>query len=251
MAKKWAQLLEEGRRLKRLEGDLKWRWGDLAVEVPVEALRKFAIELEVDYDALRSYRNVAAAWPPDRRVANTSWTVHRELLTADNQHAIRPNMTLREARAAIGRTPIDHSLADIDVPVSLEGRVDAFRRLAADPEVAERAMRDSGTRTSVTDAQHRALGVGPDERLRRARSLERAEEAVGPLLEVLADLGLVGFQEELGRLRDSLKAAIETGTELPLDFVRSVRRCLGDMSMDMEVYVARQGVDAALEEMGL
>lgn len=102
----------------RLGGiDEKFPLGDLMVEAgPLDdgQLRQLAEELGsgLKVDRLRSYREVAEAWPPETRV-DASWTTHRTLAKQPNRlEVIKPGMTLRGAQAAAGRRTSDDAHPD-------------------------------------------------------------------------------------------------------------------------------------------
>lgn len=116
-----AHLVESGRaimaspRLGRAERvslgpqDEKFALGDLLAHVADEELDAIAgaIGHNLSGAGLRSYREVARAWPWECRVA-ASWTVHRTLKNAANRFdLIQPGMTLREAVIATGKNPAD------------------------------------------------------------------------------------------------------------------------------------------------
>lgn len=100
----------------------KWAAGDVALaEVPMGddhshngglvAVRRLAEEAGVDFDALRNYRNVSAAWPHATRVASASWSVHRELMGLDERARLlkkHPTMTVNEARKLVGKQPANY-----------------------------------------------------------------------------------------------------------------------------------------------
>src|SRR5207244_3085982 len=87
--------------------DVKWRWGDLALDIPKALLVDFARAVGKNVQELLRYRDVAAAWPAERRVA-ASWSAHRELQNIDERFdVIAPGMTERHARGVIGKRPSD------------------------------------------------------------------------------------------------------------------------------------------------
>lgn len=117
----WSEKVEPGRailsapRLGRAQQaalgptDHKFALGDLLSDVEDDELEQLADALGDNLTAanLKSYREVARAWPPDQRVG-ASWTVHRTLKNLANRFdVIKPGMTLREAQVASGKTPAD------------------------------------------------------------------------------------------------------------------------------------------------
>jgi hypothetical protein len=117
----WTEKVESGRtimrapRLSRSQRvmlgpqDEKFALGDLMCDVEDDELEVLAQAIGFNLTAanLKSYREVAYAWPPGQRVA-ASWTVHRTLKNmTDRFEVIRPGMTLREAVVATGKHPAD------------------------------------------------------------------------------------------------------------------------------------------------
>jgi hypothetical protein len=118
----WTQLVESGRaimeappRLSRAQRvllgpeDEKFALGDLLCGVEEGQFGQLADEIGHNLTAanLKSYRDVAQAWPPEQRAA-ASWTVHRTLKNMPNRFGvIKPGMTLREAQVATGKNPAD------------------------------------------------------------------------------------------------------------------------------------------------
>lgn len=117
----WTEKAESGRaimaapRLGRSERvslgpqDEKFALGDLLSDVEDDKLEPLAKAIGHNLSAanLKSYRDVARAWPPDQRVA-ASWTAHRTLKNLANRfEVIRPGMKLRDAVVATGKNPAD------------------------------------------------------------------------------------------------------------------------------------------------
>lgn len=89
--------------------DEKFLLGDLLRGVEDTALPQLAEDIGYGLTAgnLKSYRDVAEAWPAERRVA-ASWTAHRTLKGEANRFdIIHAGMTLRQAQKAIGKNPAD------------------------------------------------------------------------------------------------------------------------------------------------
>ncbi len=160
----WDELIEEGRALLKQEGDLKWHWADLALAVEPMGrpnvttgshgrLEKWAEEMgwfEAGraFQTLRQYRETANAWPPERRLASTSYTVHNELRWHDERFdLIRGEMTLSQARQAAGRSIRSRIVAT-------DGEeIERTRELLSDPEVARAVMADAQVRHVVDEAR--------------------------------------------------------------------------------------------------
>lgn len=101
----WAELVDAGRRAAENLSESKWELGDLANQVlPVGAVNRwdetsawdvlldFAAEIGVEFHTLRSYRQVAAAWAPEERSPELSFTAHRELMRADDPVAVKEEL---------------------------------------------------------------------------------------------------------------------------------------------------------------
>ena len=136
--RRWDDLIEAGRQLKVMEerveaehGNVRWMWGDLALEVApmgasgsntgaLERLDRFAKELDVSLSALREYRRVAAAWPGAMRVAPEPWGVHALFAGRDDREERIANphdaetgekkdrWTFRLAQRALGQKQSPH-----------------------------------------------------------------------------------------------------------------------------------------------
>lgn len=111
-------LVEAGRAAAEFAEQYQWGEGDLALQVEhldgnerprdpetgaflagESALKRYADDIEVNYSTLKEYRRVSLAWPPAKRSARASWTVHQQLAAiTDRFDHIRDGMTYREAR---------------------------------------------------------------------------------------------------------------------------------------------------------
>jgi len=109
-------LVEAGRAARERADDYQWEEGDLALQVEhlpsterprdpeglfiedqAKALKRYAIDIDLAYRTLATYRRVADAWPSTSR-AHCSWDVHRALAAQDDRFdLIRPDMTVRQA----------------------------------------------------------------------------------------------------------------------------------------------------------
>lgn len=159
MARSWNQMVAEGRRLVAAEGDIKWKLGDLALEVApagpdgahngsTEKLQRFAEEIDVDVAALRQYRQMSEEWPPGTRVPGASWTAHRWLRGEPNKSRtlkglVRDGITSSEdVRRALGR-PVSASNVNMSSPVAEQA--EAVKQHLADPAVLRKVIRDDRT----------------------------------------------------------------------------------------------------------
>lgn len=186
MTKTWDELLAEGERLKVMEeridaeaGNVRWLWGDLALEVApmgadqarngaMEKLRRFADELDISFESLRQYRTVAEKWPHGMRVPSQPWVVHQQIMGRDDREEIISNpvdvrtgekldrWTYRAMQRFLGQKPSPHYSAP---PSSTEEKVEVAKALLDDPEVKAEIRR--------------ALN---DEALDKAKNLEPADK---------------------------------------------------------------------------
>ena len=107
-----APRLSRAEQVTRGPEDFKFTLGDLLAngdDLDDERLNELAEQIGFNLTGqnLKSYREVARAWPPEQRVA-ASWTVHRTLKKMpDRFERIEPSMTLREAQVVTGKTPAD------------------------------------------------------------------------------------------------------------------------------------------------
>lgn len=143
LPREWDSLRQEVERLlaapplrrnemsTRRPEDPKFALGDFLAGIPVSHLDVFANELGQDAGQFRSYREVAIALPPGKRVA-ASWSVHRNLRT--RPEPLRDGLTVREANELVGGKPID---SKPDTKLSVEARAARVRAALADPELFE------------------------------------------------------------------------------------------------------------------
>jgi hypothetical protein len=203
----WAEKVESGRaimaapRLGRAQRvslgpqDEKFALGDLLSDVEDDQLERLARGIGHNLTAatLKSYREVAGAWPSAQRVA-ASWTVHRTLKNlADRFDVIQPGMTLREAQIASGRTP-----ADTEHPSrwSLERRV-LFIITQLQDAATTKAVRDELEGRKRTRAAKAAVKMVDEDRsaeyraalreLRDARDAKHPERAAYEVIFKLRD----------------------------------------------------------------
>ena len=117
-------LAEEGRRI-RLETDgYQWRLGDLALEVEhlptaerprdpetggflkdeQQLLQRFAADIDIPLSTIRSYRQVAEAYPHEERGLHVGFWTHRWLITQEDRFdLIRDGITQREAKRLVAK----------------------------------------------------------------------------------------------------------------------------------------------------
>ena len=211
-----APALSRAEKAKSGPSDPKWAVGDLLREVPDHLLGRVASELGVSESELRRYRDVAAAWPPEHRVA-ASWSAHRDLKdlpVARRYDAIRPGMTVRQAAEVAGKKPIDAKPVH---RMTLEGRADHVVGLLMDKQLNELVIKKLEDRRAVRRTR-RAAQMAADERSAEfkeaMRSLRQAQAVKSPevaFLEVVFKL-----QEAAEYVRAVLVAALDTEASAPL-----------------------------------
>lgn len=113
--KVWQDQIERGKRLVSEIGDRKWELGDLANEVCAagasgahdQRLDEFASKIGITGSALRSYRTVAAAWPPSTRVEGQTFTTHKTLAAHEDRFEIIAERvwTYNSLSERLGRLP--------------------------------------------------------------------------------------------------------------------------------------------------
>ncbi len=208
--------LSRAEKSKSGPADPKWAIGDLLTEVPDHLLGRVAGELGETESELRRYRDVAAAWPSEYRVA-ASWSTHRDLkdLPVPRRYeTIRPGMTVREAAVLAGKKPIDAKPVH---RLSLEERADHVVGLLMDKQLNEQVLKKLEDRRAARRTR-RAARMANDERSAEfkeaMRSLRQAQATKSPevaFLEVVFKL-----QESAEYVRAVLTAATDSEARVPL-----------------------------------
>jgi hypothetical protein len=122
---------------------------------------------------LKSYREVARAWPSAQRVA-ASWTAHRTLKNMTERfEIIRPGMTLREAIAATGKDP-----ADTEHPSrwSTERRVPFIIAQLLDPTISKAVRQELDERKGARAAKTAAKMVDEERSAEYRNALRELRE---------------------------------------------------------------------------
>ncbi len=128
----WKELVAAGRRAAKAYGASQWELGDLALEVAPEKVATYADEIGVDPETLRQLRATAAAFPPAARVAGTSFSAHKALLS--NPSLLTKGMTVTDAKKAAGhKTPPTRD----DEPTPEQ----VVAKIKADPGLIEKAAK--------------------------------------------------------------------------------------------------------------
>lgn len=242
----WDQCVKEGRRLV---GELtlnKFALGDETLKPAVapmgkdgahnettEKLQAYANAIGIPFQTLRSYRGVAAAWPPDERSSGAAWSVHKELagdpdrfktLAALAKKSKDGKVTLNQLAAHKGQRP--HSGAR--PPASVPDKARAVKDYLSDPAVATAAMADDETRVAVS----RAKATLDAQRSERVRKRESAES---PGL-----VSMAGFWDALADIDAATRRANEA-----LAALRSVPEVTDEMKTALQLHVGylRTSVD--------
>ena len=165
-SRQWSAYVKRGRALVQKKTDAQFQLGDLCLEmVPKQrkefadhgvtrVLEAFADQIGLSPRTLQKYRQVAMAWPVDRRAPGVSFSVHVIFAPQPNRFRkiLNPPIdpvsgerrwTVNEAERAVGQTP--HH------PVSREERVDRVRDLLPRHEDAALAVKDMLRRPEVAE----------------------------------------------------------------------------------------------------
>jgi len=174
--RQWARYVAKGRDLVEQETRVQFALGDVTLDMikphprdgdhgVYRVLDRYADEIGIPFDTLRTYRHIAMAWPKDERVPHVPYAVHVALDACPDRFEIihqppegKDRWTLDDALRRAGRTP--HTVGND------EERLDRVRSLLRDedqaaaavndlihrPEVAERVMTNRSTRRAIFQA---------------------------------------------------------------------------------------------------
>ncbi len=257
----WAKLVADGRSLVKQAGDLQWAWGDLALEVaptsgPIadpshantgayERLREWMDEIgyEGGLDTLTRYRQVAAAWPREKRSRVASHGAHQVFAGhPDRFKLIGKVKTADEARRLAGHRPNGARTPDERVEVVRRVLQDpeVARRTFSDPEIARAAVRVPAARSAMAKAaREMEEDVSQQQRARLPRLVETSDfyEAIGELskgrrahMKALDAMRRIDLDDEQ---REELQEHFDRA-ELVLDWIGSYIES-GDHSFDREL----------------
>jgi hypothetical protein len=151
----YKQLVAEGRRLVKEEGNVRWQLGDLAEEVLQtyegdNVLADYAAEIGCSLDALQQYRRTAVAWPKGRN--RGSWSVYNELASSpDRVHLLdrlvaKGKVTVDEARRETGKRS---ARLGNTVNAPTPEKVTTARELLRDPDVRRELLGDRKVRAQL------------------------------------------------------------------------------------------------------
>lgn len=188
-------------RLSRTEAaiagpaDTKFKLGDLLQSIPTTERERFAREIGLAVSEARSYAAVAEAWPTDTRCA-ASWTAHRELKDHPRRfELITPAMSMRKAREAAGKKPIDQKpIEDLSLDERAEMIVNLLKNKKLN-EAAAKLVKEQGEARRV----QRLVNAAEDSRsaeykdalaaLNRARRMKHPDQAALEVVEKIRGLG--------------------------------------------------------------
>jgi hypothetical protein len=149
-------------RLQRNEPglDKKWRAGDIARQIPPAQLDLVASKVGISLGLLRSYADVARAYPPEDRTVKAAWTVYREVRIVppeERRAVLRDGMTLRQARIAVGKGPMDRPKKEQQSDEERAWFVLEELQEPAIKEIVEREIKDSTLARRTRKAAKTAL----------------------------------------------------------------------------------------------
>ncbi|MEU5234900.1 DUF6192 family protein [Streptomyces anulatus] len=183
--RQWARYVKQGRELVEEESSLQFRLGDLSLKMVEHSphsvgrgvflvLDQYADTIGINVNTLLTYRNVSHAWPPDKRVAETSWSVHKALAALPDRFEVilnppegKDRWTEDVALSRAGRLP--HR------PLTKDEKLDRVRTLLREDESASEAVESLIQRPDVA---HRVMSNPSNQRiLYRAHHEQRQEAA--------------------------------------------------------------------------
>ncbi|MEU0002644.1 DUF6192 family protein [Streptomyces microflavus] len=183
--RQWARYVKQGRELVEEESSLQFRLGDLSLKMVEHSPRsvgrgvflvldRYADTIGINVHTLMNYRHVAHAWPPDKRVAGTSWSVHQALSALPDRFEVilnppegKDRWTEDAALSRAGRLP--HR------PLTKDEKLDRVKTLMREDESASEAVESLIQRPDVA---HRVMSNPSNQRiLYRAHHEQRQEAA--------------------------------------------------------------------------
>jgi len=107
----YAAMVAEGRAARATQDGSNWALGDLAQGLPTvygeETLKRYADDIEVEYQRLVNYRNISKAYEKTVRTVNLSWSHHERI-------ASNPDRLEWMAKAAENKWSVRAMLEQID-----------------------------------------------------------------------------------------------------------------------------------------
>jgi len=110
----WEEAVSTGLELREAKDNSQWKLGDLALSVEkvygVDALGKFAVDININKKSLQQYRRVSSAFPPASRSKILSHRHHLILAAHDNRfellkEAEENNLTTSQLELRFSKNP--------------------------------------------------------------------------------------------------------------------------------------------------
>ncbi|MGT2533135.1 DUF6192 family protein [Streptomyces nojiriensis] len=164
--RQWARYVHRGRDLVQEESGIQFALGDITLKMvpknePGErrgvfpVLDRYADQIGINVHTLLSYRQTSIHWPPEYRVKDESWSVHRALESVEdrfeaikNPPAGTAHWTEDAALRYAGRLP-NHPLSKKEkldrvrtLLTNSESALGAAEEIIRRPDVAQRIMAD-------------------------------------------------------------------------------------------------------------
>jgi hypothetical protein len=152
-------------------------------------LDRLADTIGINVHTLLGYRHVAAAWPPDKRAPEVSWSIHKALDALEDRFELIHNpppgverWTEDKALSYAGRLPhrpltkaekLDRVRVLLDQD---ENAVEAVSELIRRPDVAHRVMGDTSNQRILYRAHHEQRLQAAEARFMAAHESEDGEE---------------------------------------------------------------------------
>ncbi|MEU2840932.1 DUF6192 family protein [Streptomyces sp. NPDC007076] len=270
--RQWSRYVRQGRDLVQEESRIQFELGDLALKmVPIGedgrthgvfiVLDRYADQIGSNVHTLMEYRAVAHAWPPDQRVPDVAWSVHRAFDALEDRFEVilhppkgAGRWTEDAALSRAGRLP-SHPLTKAEklhrvrtLMRESENAIGAVEEMIRRPDVAEQVMASPSNQRILYQAHHeqrqqaasarfaaaheRDTGDVGDEVEEEVRQVTRREPAVDYQRASREVLELIGsgttFLVDLQRMIPGLHVAEFTEREVRavLDNHRRIRAAL-------------------------
>lgn len=167
--------VERGRKIVSTLDKAAWSLGDLALDVAPAVtnmnaaggmdwatspqrreLEQFADAIDLEYETLMQYRRVAAAYPPDVRRADVSWTVHRRFTSLENPVRVlrqRRTWTTTTARQYVDQVRGRTVAPPRPAPLPPDERVKVAKEALRDPQLARQVLDEPEVSRAASRAQ--------------------------------------------------------------------------------------------------
>lgn len=201
--RQWARYVKQGRELVEEESSLQFRLGDLSLKMVEHSphnigrgvflvLDRYADTIGINVHTLLSYRKVSHAWPPDKRVAGTSWSVHKALAALPDRFEVilnppegKDRWTEDAALSRAGRLPTR--------PLTRDEKLDRVRTLLREDDSASEAVESLIQRPDVA---HRVMSNPSNQRILYRAHHEQRQEAAAARFAAAHELGPGGSEED-------------------------------------------------------